>query len=95
MAEAKIDVSYVAHLARLKLSDEETATFQKQLGDILQYVAKLQEADISSVVPLEDEAGFENNLRADEERPSFPLPAVLGNAPQQANDLIVVPRMVE
>ena len=39
MAEAKIEVSYVAHLARLKLSDEETATFQKQLGDILQYVA--------------------------------------------------------
>ncbi len=95
MADSKIDVSYVAHLARLHLSAEETATFQKQLGDVLQYVDKLQKADISSVILAEDEAGFENNLREDVERPSLPLAAVLGNFPQHANDLDVVPRMVE
>ena len=33
-----IDVTYVADLARLRLSPEEIATFQKQLGDVLGYV---------------------------------------------------------
>jgi aspartyl-tRNA(Asn)/glutamyl-tRNA(Gln) amidotransferase subunit C len=37
-----IDVAYVANLARLDLSAEETALFQDQLGDVLKYVAKLQ-----------------------------------------------------
>ncbi len=95
MADSKIDVSYVAHLARLKLSAEETARFQKQLGDVLQYVDKLQQADVSSVVPAEDAADFRNNLRPDEERPGLPVADALSNAPQQGNNLFLVPRMVE
>ena len=95
MADSKIDVSYVAHLARLKLSAEETARFEKQLGNVLTYVATLQKADISSVAPMEDAPDFENNLRADVERPSFAPAEALLNAPQQANELFVVPRMVE
>jgi aspartyl-tRNA(Asn)/glutamyl-tRNA(Gln) amidotransferase subunit C len=95
MAAPEIDVAYVANLARLKLSAEETATFQKQLGDVLAYVAKLQEADISSVVAVEDEAGFENNLRPDAEQPSFTAQEALSVAPQQADGFFMVPRMVE
>jgi len=95
MAAPEIDVAYVANLARLKLSAEETATFQKQLGDVLAYVAKLQEADISSVVAVEDEAGFENNLRPDVEQPSFTAQEALSVAPQQADGFFMVPRMVE
>jgi aspartyl-tRNA(Asn)/glutamyl-tRNA(Gln) amidotransferase subunit C len=37
----EIDVAYVANLARLELSEEETALFRDQLGDVLKYVAKL------------------------------------------------------
>ena len=43
MASTDIDVKYVAHLARLKLSDEEEAKFGSQLGQILVYIAKLNE----------------------------------------------------
>jgi len=95
MADSPIDVSYVAHLARLQLSPEETALFQKQLGDILSHVAALQKADVSGVVPAEDEAGFQNNLRPDVEKPSFTAAEALANAPQSANDLVIVPRMVD
>ncbi|HEY8966466.1 MAG TPA: Asp-tRNA(Asn)/Glu-tRNA(Gln) amidotransferase subunit GatC [Candidatus Methylacidiphilales bacterium] len=95
MAEPSIDVSYVAHLARLQLSPEETALFQKQLGDILSHVADLQKADVSGVAPIEDAPDFRNNLRDDVERPSFTAAEALANAPQSANDLIVVPRMVD
>ena len=51
MASTDIDVKYVAHLARLKLSGEEEAKFGSQLGQILGYIAKLNELDVSQVEP--------------------------------------------
>ena len=97
MAESSsdsIDVNYVADLARLRLSPEEIATFQKQLGDVLGYVSALHEVDVSGVSLLGD-ANLKNHLRADVVAPSLPVPEALANAPKQENNLIVVPRMIE
>jgi len=97
MAESSsdsIDVNYVADLARLRLSPEEIATFQKQLGDVLGYVSQLNEVDVSGVSLL-GEPNLKNRLRADELAPSLPVPEALANAPKQENNLIVVPRMIE
>ena len=89
-----IDVPYVADLARLRLSPEEIATFQKQLGDVLGYVSQLSEVDVSHVSLL-GEADLKNNLRADVLVPSLTVPEALANAPKQENNLFVVPRMIE
>ena len=97
MAESSsqsIDVTYVADLARLRLSPEEIATFQKQLGDVLGYVGQLAEVDVSQVSLL-GEADLKNKLRADELVPSLTVAEALANAPAQENNLIVVPRMIE
>ena len=97
MAESQsdsIDVTYVADLARLRLSPEEISTFQKQLGDVLGYVSQLKEVDVSHVSLL-GEADLKNRLRADEVRPSLPVSEALANAPRQDNNLFVVPKMVE
>ncbi len=90
----RIDVTYVADLARLKLSPEETETFQKQLGDVLGYVDLLKEVDVSKVSLL-GEADLQNRLRTDEARASLPVAEALANAPKQENNLFVVPKMVE
>jgi len=45
-----IDVAYVARLARLRLSDEEVATFQHQLEDVVSYVRKIGELDLSDAI---------------------------------------------
>jgi len=89
-----IDVTYVADLARLRLSPEEIATFQKQLGDVLGYVSQLGEVDVSQISLL-GEADLKNRLRADEVQLSLPVAEALANAPAQENNLIVVPRMIE
>lgn len=89
-----IDVTYVADLARLKLSAEEIATFQKQLGDVLGYVSQLKEVDVAHVSLL-GEANLKNRLRADEVKPGLPVAEALANAPKQDNNLFVVPKMVE
>jgi len=89
-----IDVTYVADLARLRLSPEEIATFQKQLGDVLGYVSQLQEVDVSHVSLL-GAADLKNRLRADELKPSLSPTEALANAPRRDNNLFVVPKMVE
>jgi len=97
MAESSsdsIDVTYVADLARLRLSPEEVATFQKQLADVLGYVSQLQEVDVAHVSLLGD-ADLRNRLRADVIQPSLTPTEALANAPKQDNNLFVVPKMVE
>jgi len=89
-----IDVTYVADLARLRLSPEEIATFQKQLGDVLGYVSQLKEVDVSQVSLL-GEADLKNRLRADALQPSLTAAEALANAPAQDNNLFVVPRIIE
>jgi aspartyl-tRNA(Asn)/glutamyl-tRNA(Gln) amidotransferase subunit C len=93
-APDRIDVTYVADLARLRLTPEETATFQKQLGDVLGYVGQLTQVDVSHVSLLGD-ADLKNRLRADEVKPSLSAAEALANAPKQDNNLFVVPKMVE
>lgn len=95
MAAPEINVQYVADLARLQLSPEEIATFQKQLSDVLGYVAQLQQVDVSGVEQSLAKAEIENNLRPDVERPSLPVEQALANAPEQSNHLIIVPKIVE
>ncbi len=89
-----IDVTYVADLARLQLSPEEIATFQKQLVDVLGYVSQLNEVDVSHVSLL-GEADLKNRLRQDEIGASLTAEQALANAPRQDNNLFVVPKMVE
>ena len=76
------------------LSPEETALFQKQLGDVLGYVGQLSEVDVSHISLL-GEADLKNQLRADVIAPSLTVAEALANAPKQENNLIVVPRMIE
>jgi aspartyl-tRNA(Asn)/glutamyl-tRNA(Gln) amidotransferase subunit C len=89
-----IDVTYVADLARLRLSPEEIATFQKQLGDVLGYVGQLKEVDVDHVSLL-GEADLKNRLRIDFIQPGLDPAAALANAPRQENNLFVVPKMIE
>jgi aspartyl-tRNA(Asn)/glutamyl-tRNA(Gln) amidotransferase subunit C len=92
---SKIDISYVAHLARIELSEAEKAKFAAQLRDILAYVAKLNELDVSNVEPTAHATPLTNVLRKDEVRPSIEIEKILKNAPEQARDLFIVPKIVE
>jgi len=95
MAAAEIDVKYVAHLARLKLSPEEEEKFGAQLGQILGNVAKLNQVDVSHVEPTAHAIPLVNVTRPDEICPSISNEDALRNAPAKANGLFIVPKIVE
>jgi aspartyl-tRNA(Asn)/glutamyl-tRNA(Gln) amidotransferase subunit C len=93
--ESKIDVAYVATLARLNLSEEETRLFQKQLGDVLKYADKLNEVDVSHVEASAHAVPMFNVFREDEPGECFTAEEALSNAPRKANNLFIVPKVVE
>lgn len=90
-----LDVAYVARLARLNLTDAETALFQKQLGDVLKYADKLREVDVSHVEAAAHAVPIFNVFREDEARDWLTAEQALSNAPRQANGLFIVTKVVE
>lgn len=90
-----LDVGYVAQLARLHLTQEETQLFQKQLGDVLKYADKLREVDVSHVEPATHAVPVFNVFREDEPRDGFTAEEALSNAPRQLNGLFIVTKVVE
>jgi aspartyl-tRNA(Asn)/glutamyl-tRNA(Gln) amidotransferase subunit C len=90
-----MDVSYVAHLARIHLADGEAELFQGQLDQVLKYVAQLGELDVSNVEPTAHAMALVNVLRADTPRASLDHDAVIANAPAARNGQILVPKILE
>ena len=95
MAGNKIDVAYVANLARLELTDEEKATFQSQLETIVQYVEKISAVDVEGVEPMMHGRPLVNAFREDVVKPSLDREAALANAPAKVGDEFLLPKIVE
>ena len=92
---ADLDVAYVARLARINLTEEEANAFQKQLGDVLNYVEKLRHTDVSRVEVAAHALPIFNVFREDAPRDWITAEQALSNAPQKANGLFIVPKVVE
>ena len=89
------DVAYVAQLARLNLTAEETQLFQRQLGDVLSSAERLRGIDVSHVEAAAHAVPVFNVFREDEPRDWFTAEEALSNAPRKANNLFIVPKVVD
>lgn len=89
------DVEKVAGLARLKLTDEEIVQMTEKLGQVIDYVAVLDEVDVSGVEPMAHVADVANVFRDDETRESLPRDAALANAPKSDGKYFLVPQILE
>jgi aspartyl-tRNA(Asn)/glutamyl-tRNA(Gln) amidotransferase subunit C len=87
-------VLHVAKLSRLKLEEEDIASFSKQLSDILSYVDKLNELDTSDVEPLAHVLPVNNILRDDEPSPAMSVDDALANAPERDGPFFKVPKVL-
>jgi aspartyl-tRNA(Asn)/glutamyl-tRNA(Gln) amidotransferase subunit C len=96
------DVSYVADLAHLELTEDERARMLRDLNSILGFIDRLNELDTSGVEPMaqvasrygvgQDAAGA---MRPDERRPSLPHALALHNAPASDGIFFKVPKVIE
>jgi aspartyl-tRNA(Asn)/glutamyl-tRNA(Gln) amidotransferase subunit C len=86
----KFNVSHVAKLANLPLTDEEKIKFEKQLEETITYVNQLSEIDTKDVEPTSQVTGLENVLREDKAESSFSQEEALANAKSKQNGFFKV-----
>src|ERR1700738_2612102 len=105
------DVSYVAGLSNLELTQEEQAGMVRDLNSILHYVERLNELDTSNVAPMAQAAdrcgadgskpGTERFSYASREdipeglRKSLAREEALANAPDSVGGFFKVPQVIE
>lgn len=94
MSSEKIDVRYVAKLARIALTDDEVERFGAQLGDLLEHVQALGELDAAAVPATAQVVESRNVQRADTVRPTLDRETVLAQAPQRQGPFFRVPRII-
>jgi aspartyl-tRNA(Asn)/glutamyl-tRNA(Gln) amidotransferase subunit C len=95
MSVTKKDVDYVADLARLQLSKEETESLVNDMNQILDYMTTLEELDTSDVEPLEHVIDLEYRLRDDKAKDPLSHEDALKNAPDADSDYFRVPRVID
>ena len=95
MASSDFNIKYVAQLTRIALTPDEEKKLSSQLGNILTYIEKLKELDVSNVEPTAHAVPLINVTRKDETGESLSQDEALRNAPVKANGLFIVPKIVE
>ena len=86
---------YVGILAKLELSDEEKEKAKKDMGEILDYIDKLNELDTSGVEPMSHVFPVNNVFREDEVTNGDDRENMLKNAPDRNEEAYIVPKTFE
>ena len=88
-------VRHISHLARLKLTDDEVARIGSQLGDVLDYIQKLNEVNTDDVEPTAHAMPVANVFREDVPADSMGVEKVLENAPATEASFFKVPKVLD
>lgn len=92
---SKEQVTHVAHLARLEMSEDEVEMFTEQLAEIIEMAEKLNELNTENVEPTSHVFIQKNVLREDKPEKGLPLEDVMKNVPHHENGQIKVPSILE
>ena len=95
MAINKDTVSYVANLARLRLTPEEQRLFASQLNNILSYMEELNNLDTRKVRPMSHAVSMGNVFREDDVKDSLSSDDALQCAPEKEPPFFKVPKIIE
>jgi aspartyl-tRNA(Asn)/glutamyl-tRNA(Gln) amidotransferase subunit C len=91
---SKKEVEKVALLARLKLSEEETAEMQKDMSGILGFIDQINELNTEGILPTAHVLDIKNVFREDDVEASYDRDIFLKLAPKTSDGFIVVPKVV-
>ena len=95
MAIDKETVEYVAHLARIELTQPELERLSSQLSSIVGFIDKLSQLEVKDVQPTSHILPVNNVLRQDTPKGSLSSEKVLENAPQKEGEFFGVPKVIE
>ncbi len=95
MSLDKAAVAKIAHLARIKVPEEELDHLAGELNNILSFVEQLNEVDTDKVPPMTSVAAQKLRRRKDVVTDGGYAPDVLKNGPETAEGYFAVPKVIE
>ena len=95
MALSKKDIDYIAHLARLEISADETPMYMDKLGRIVDFIDELGSAQTDGLLPMAHPLEMSQRLRADEVKTTNERDRYQQNSAVTAQGLYLVPRVIE
>ena len=95
MSLDKETVRKIAHLARIRVTDNELGSVAHDLDRILGFVEQLNEVDTDGVEPMTSAVAMKLRQRKDEVTDGNRRDDVLANAPDAAHGFYTVPTVVE
>ena len=95
MSVSKKDVEYVADLARISFSEDEKEDLIHDLNRVIGYIEKLNTLDTEDVDIIVNPIYIENKFREDQIKPSMSEQDVIMNAPNNLEEYILVPKVLE
>ena len=93
----KQQVTHIAKLAKLKISEKEIIEFQEQLSNIIDYVGELNKVDTKDTEPTSQTTGLLDVKREDEliQKNSLTLEEVLSGTEKTYNGYFKVSAILE
>jgi len=95
MAIDKDTARRVAHLARIRVSEDELEPLAKELSGILDFMERLAEVDVEGVEPMTSVTPMALKRRADVVTEGGIRDKILANAPDSRDGFFAVPKVVE
>jgi aspartyl-tRNA(Asn)/glutamyl-tRNA(Gln) amidotransferase subunit C len=88
-------VKRVAHLARIRVTDEEAEALRGELNAILGFVEQLNEVDVTGVEPMTSVIPMPMKKREDRITDGGKADDIVANAPLTEDHYFLVPKVVE
>lgn len=88
-------IEYVGILAKLELEEAEKEAAKKDMGRMLDYIEKLNELDTAGVEPMSHVFPVQNVFREDIVTNGDESEKTLRNAPEEKDNMFVVPKTFE
>ena len=95
MSIDKTTVSKIAHLARIKVADEQLQGLADELSSILSWVESLNRLDTDKTEPLSSVTGNQLPMRDDVVNDGEITEQILAGAPEKISNFFVVPKVIE
>jgi len=88
-------VRRIAHLARIKVAEEDVPRLEGELNSILHWIEQLNEVDVTGVEPLTSVVAMTMKKRQDVVTDGHYPKDVTTNAPVAEDEFFMVPKVVE
>jgi len=95
MSLDRSDVDKIAHLARIRISDDEKDRYVQDLNNILDLVEQMNAVDTDGISPMAHPLRMVQRLRHDEPSEPNRRERFQGVAPATEDGLYLVPKVIE